>query len=68
MAEFINRIPEKPPEDDLITIAEATAMFKCSKATIYNWQKAGMIRSWKIGNRTFYKKADLRKSLKERKF
>lgn len=68
MSEFVAAPIEKPPEEDLLTISEATALLKCSKASIYNWVRSGKIRSWKIGNRAYYKKADLMKSLRERKF
>jgi hypothetical protein len=59
---------DKPPEEGLLTVSEAMAFFRCAKATIYNYQKKGIIKSYRIGSRVYYKKIDLMKSLKERKF
>lgn len=62
----IKRPQESPPDDGLFTLQEAMAFLRCSKTAIYSYQRAGTIKSYRIGNKVFFKKANLLNGLKER--
>lgn len=39
--------PRRPPEDDLLTPAEAAAYFGFHRSSIYSWVKLGLLHKWK---------------------
>ncbi len=50
----------KPPEEDgLLTIKETIKILKCSKQALHNWRKNGILPSYRMGNRVYYKKSDI---------
>lgn len=49
---------EKEPED-LLTVEETLNFLKCSKQALWNWRKNGILPSYRLGNRVYYKKSDI---------
>ena len=66
--EGLAQIKTKPPvpdNDDLCTTKDLMKLFGgCAKSTVYSWRKKGLIKSKKIGNKTFFKKSEIEKLLK----
>lgn len=56
-----NNSIEKP--DELLTRTEACTLLKINMTTLWNWSKKGRIISYGIGNRVYYKRAELMDSL-----
>ena len=61
-------IPKKqavPPTPDRLAVSpkEAAAMLGVSTRSLYNWQKAGLIHSRKVGARVLYSLASLQEFL-----
>jgi len=42
-----------------LTRQELASMLKCDLSTIHNWTKAGILNSYGIGNRVYYKKTEV---------
>jgi excisionase family DNA binding protein len=57
---------DKPPDEDLLTITEAAAFLNCSRTTLWSYTKKNYIDSYRIGQKVFFKKSELMKSLKKR--
>jgi excisionase family DNA binding protein len=49
--------PKTPTE--YLTRNELAEMLKCDLSTIYNWCKKGKLKPYGIGNRVYFKRADL---------
>jgi hypothetical protein len=50
-------------EEELFTVEETTNFLKCSKQALWNWRKSGILPSYRLGNRVYYKKSDIFKKL-----
>ena len=65
--EFSSRIEEifkknpqsKNEEDELMTVEETMNFLKCSKQALYNWRNNGVLPSYRLGNRVYYRKSDI---------
>ena len=42
-----------------LTRTEVADMLKCDLSTIHNWTKKGKLKSYGIGNRVYYKRAEV---------
>jgi len=51
--------PLKNKEEELLTIEETLKFLKCSKQALWNWRKNGILPSYRMGNRVYYKKSDI---------
>ena len=60
---FKYKVEEKNDNDYLLTRDEACKLLKISKTSLWKWSKNGRIKSYGIGNRVYYKKEELIKSL-----
>lgn len=49
--------------DELLTRTEACELLKINSSTLWHWTKKGKLTCLGIGNRRYYKKADLMNSL-----
>jgi len=49
--------------DGLLTRQETAKMLKVSLSTLLNWSNAGIISSYRMGNRVFYKQNEVMASL-----
>lgn len=56
-----NYQPKEPVE--LMTRQEAADFLKINITTLWNWTKKGMLTSYGIGNRVFYKRSEIEKSI-----
>ena len=50
-------------EEELLTRDEASNLLKINLSTLWRWTKDGKLNAYGIGNRVFYKKDELLKSL-----
>lgn len=50
-------------QEELLTVEETLAFLKCSKQALWNWRKNGILPSYRLGNRVYYKKSDIFKKL-----
>ena len=58
----------KPSEKEaLMTVEETTKFLKCSKQALWNWNKSGVLNSRRLGNRVYYLKSEIFKSLIKQK-
>jgi len=48
-----------PSTDELLTVEETLKFLKCSKQALWNWRKNGILPSYRLGNRVYYKKSDI---------
>jgi predicted DNA-binding transcriptional regulator AlpA len=57
------RLPPKDEPEELLTVEETLKFLKCSKQALWNWRKNGVLPSYRLGNRVYYKKSDIWKKL-----
>lgn len=51
---------EQPKEEnDFLTRKETAKFFKISLVSVHQWVKDGLIKPYKVGNRTYFKKSEL---------
>lgn len=50
---------EKEEKDELLTVEDTLKFLKCSKQALWNWRKNGILPSYRLGNRVYYKKSDI---------
>ena len=53
------KLPPKVEEEELLTVDETLKFLKCSKQALWNWRKNGVLPSYRLGNRVYYKKSDI---------
>jgi hypothetical protein len=58
----INGTP-KEDEHEFLTRKETAALFKVSLVTIHDWSNSGILKPYKLGNRTYYKYSELLEAL-----
>lgn len=49
----------KPDSEELLTVQETMELLKCSKQALINWRKNGILPSYRMGNRVYYKKSEI---------
>ena len=49
----------KTNTEELLTVQETMDLLKCSKQALYNWNKNGILPSYRMGNRVYYKKSEI---------
>lgn len=64
-SEITDLIKEKEKSEELLTQKEVANFYKVSVQTIINWQKAGIINVYNIGNEKQYKKSKLINNIKK---
>lgn len=47
-------------EKDLLTIKQVVSILKISKTCLHDWVKKGILKSYKVGNRTYFYRPELR--------
>jgi hypothetical protein len=59
--ELVNATNKEQPKDenDLLSRKETADFFKVSLVSIHAWMKDGIIKPYKVGNRTYFKKSEL---------
>lgn len=63
---LLNTFKQKSP-DDLCTSKDLEEEFKVSRSTIHRWSKSGILKKLQIGNRTYFKRAEVEAALTELK-
>lgn len=53
----------KEDEHEFITRKETAALFKVSLVTVHDWSNNGILKPYKLGNRTYYKYSELLEAL-----
>ena len=48
-----------PKTDELLTVQETLELLKCSKQALWNWRKNGILPSYRLGNRVYYRRSDI---------
>ena len=58
---YLEKRSTRPIEDDdeLLTVEETLKFLKCSKQALWNWRKNGVLPSYRLGNRVYYKKSEI---------
>jgi hypothetical protein len=49
----------KEDEHEFLTRKETAALFKVSLVTVHDWSNSGILKPYKLGNRTYYKYSEL---------
>lgn len=57
--EFANKFSAIKEEEELLTVEETIKFLKCSKQALWTWRKNGVLPSYRLGNRVFYRKSDI---------
>lgn len=74
MEEKISRLEEKLNDqktssssgmDDLLSRKEVAAYFKVNISTVRNWTRQGILRKYGVGDRVYYKRAEIEEVLIE---
>lgn len=60
--EFLKHFTPKQP-NDYLTRKEVAKMFSVDLSTLYNWNKTGKLKPLALGNRVYYLRSDIEKSL-----
>lgn len=53
--------PKKPTE--LLTRLETAKLLKISLVTVHEWANNGILKPYKMGNRTYFKRVDIEQSI-----
>lgn len=48
---------------EFLTRKETAELFKVSLVTIHDWSNNGLLKAYKLGNRTYYKRSELLQAL-----
>jgi hypothetical protein len=62
MAELKKGMTSKPKEQ-LLTREEVAQFFKCDLSTIHNWTKKGLLTSYSVYGRVYYKMSEIELAL-----
>jgi len=62
------QIKEVPKQAKLLTRKELSELLRVSLPTLHIWTKLGLVQSYKIGNRVYYKSTEIDEALSERKY
>lgn len=60
------QVDDSKPETNM-TIDEVAQYFNISKVTVHTWTKKGILKAYKIGNKVYYKHAEINKALNPKK-
>jgi hypothetical protein len=65
LKELYQELKESPKteEAEFISRKETAELFKISLVTVHEWSKLGLIKPYKLGNRTYYKRSELLEKL-----
>jgi excisionase family DNA binding protein len=56
------------PQNKYLTRKEVSKLLSISLPTLHDWVKRGLIKSYRCGNRVFFKSSEIEQSLKQIKF
>ena len=55
----VNPSNEKDSPKEIMTRKETAELFSVSMVTIHDWVNSGIIKPYKVGNRTYFKRSEL---------
>lgn len=55
----------KPKEEKLLTIKQVAELLGVTEPTLWRWNKEGVLKRVKVGNKVRYKESDVNKVLEE---
>lgn len=61
----VKEVGDLPQVPELLTIAEAADIFRCSKSSIYEWMRRGELRALRIGGRTLIPRSEIDRRIAE---
>ena len=61
--EFTTTGQTKAPEKEVLTRKETAELFDVSLVCIHDWIQKGIIKPYKMGNRTYFKRSEVLESL-----
>lgn len=50
-------------EEEYLTRAEVSKIYKVSPSTVSNWKKKGVINAYGLGGRVYYKRTEINSSM-----
>lgn len=56
----------KPKEEKLLTIKQVAELLGVTEPTLWRWNKVGILKRVKVGNKVRYKESDVNKVLEEK--
>ena len=56
---FDSQTQHQKNQEELLTVEETLKFLKCSKQALWNWRKNGILPSYRLGNRVYYRKSDI---------
>lgn len=56
-----NFTPKEP--DDFLTRMEVAKLLKISLTTVHEWANTGTLKAYKVGNRTYFSRKEIEKTL-----
>jgi excisionase family DNA binding protein len=67
LQQLVNKSDPNPPTTErFLTSEEVCQLLSCSRVSIWNWERAGLIQSFRIGNLKRFKMSDI-EALAERR-
>ena len=64
--ERLESLLNKPTTLEFLTIKEVCQILKVSKVTVHNWTKQGILKPYKIGNQTRFKRLEVLDALEQK--
>ncbi|WP_339626073.1 helix-turn-helix domain-containing protein [uncultured Winogradskyella sp.] len=59
LKEFFEKYQLPRKEEELLTVDETLEILKCSKQSLWKWRKNGILPSYRMGNRVYYKRSEI---------
>lgn len=69
LEELLVQLKQKEQEvkqDRLLTCTEVMDLLKCSRFCLWNWEKKGLIKGYRLGKRVSYKESEVKKLIENR--
>ncbi len=61
-----NLTPNEPQNEELLTIDEVCSYLRCSKPTLWNWDRKNILKPIRIGRLVRYKKSQIENFINQR--
>lgn len=63
LSNYLKASTQKKDEKEFLTRKEVAELFKVSLVTIHEWCNTGVLKHYKVGNRTYFKYTELLETL-----
>jgi excisionase family DNA binding protein len=63
LSNYLKALPPTKNEKEFLTRKEVAELFKVSLVTIHEWCNSGILKHYKVGNRTYFKYTELLETL-----